>query len=56
VASVHVSLKKPRTLMLTAAESRSPGASATFYGYEQPVSVGRSLDAVASSSSSASPT
>ena len=46
-ASVHVSLKKRLTLTLTAATNLSPGASATFYGYQQPVSVGRSLDALA---------
>lgn len=46
-ASVHVKLAKPLTLTLTAAQNLSAGASATFYGYQQPVSVGRSLDAVA---------
>jgi hypothetical protein len=45
--SVHVSLKRPLTLTLTAAEQLSPGESATFYGYQQPVSVGRPLDALA---------
>jgi hypothetical protein len=38
---------KPLTLTLAAATNLSPGASATFYGYQQPVSVGRQLDALA---------
>jgi hypothetical protein len=45
--SVHVSPKRPLTLTLPAAENLSPGESATFYGYQQPVSVGRRLDALA---------
>jgi hypothetical protein len=45
--SLHISLKKPLALTLTAATNLSPGASATFYGYQQPVSVGRPLDALA---------
>jgi hypothetical protein len=42
-----VSPKRPLTLSVSAAENLSPGAAATFYGYQQPVSVGRPLDALA---------
>lgn len=37
----------PQTQTLPAAAKLSPGESATLYGYQQPVSVGRALDALA---------
>jgi hypothetical protein len=44
---VHVSPGSPQTQTLPAAANLSPGESVTFYGYQQPVSVGRALDALA---------